>query len=91
MKEGNMDAVKLEGGPSVLAAMWDHSLSVTDLRSSLSAAGSDETAFKPQPVGDAMTVLNVCTGNLNMVRPLLQVGDPTEQRLSVLWWSLALR
>ena len=67
MKEGNMDAVKLEGGPLVLAAMWDHSPCVTDLHSSLSAAGSDNVAFKPQPRGTAMKVMDSCTGNLNLV------------------------
>ncbi len=48
MKEGNMDAVKLEGGPLAFAAMWDHPLYIPDLHSSLSAAGFDEAALKPQ-------------------------------------------
>jgi hypothetical protein len=48
MKEGNMDAVKLEGGPSVMAAMWDHPPCVPDLHSSLTAAWDDTAAWKPQ-------------------------------------------
>lgn len=37
MKEGNMDAVKLEGEPSVMAATWNHSPGIADLLSSLGA------------------------------------------------------
>ena len=78
MKEGNMDAVKLEGGPLVFAATRDHSPCVTDLHSSLSAAGTAaNAALKPQQRAFIMKVMDSCTGNLNLVRILLDCR----------WWT----
>ncbi len=92
MKEGNMDAVKLEGGSSVMAATLDRHPGVTESRCTLSAACSEDAASGPQQQAICMEDSFCCKGTQHgQASPLLQVADPTEQRLSVLWWSLALQ